>query len=319
MKILLADRVPDDYVAEMEKLGLEVDNRPSLLAEEIPGAVGDARFLVVRSTRVTRETLESGKSLEMVIRAGAGTDTIDKAAATELRKYVVNCPGKNSVAVAELTMGLLLAIDRRIPDNVIDLRQGRWNKKLYAKADGLMGKTMGIVGMGRIGYEVMLRAKAFGLKVVGYDPYVLTPQLGQEWGIEVCTDLPDLASRVDIISVHVAKTPETTHMISSEFVGRMRPGAILLQMARGGVVDQEALKIGIREKGLRVGLDVYENEPAATAKDFGDDIVDLPGVYGTHHIGASTNQAQLAVASEVVRILDAYIGDGTVLNWVNRW
>src|SRR6516165_9565351 len=166
MKILIIDAFSEAHLEDFRKLGLTVDYQPSLKAEELPEKIGGATILVARSKKVSREAIERGRELTLIVRAGAGVNTIDVKAASARGVYVANCPGKNSIAVAELTMGLLLALDRRIPDEVADLRAGSWNKKEYGKADGLYGATLGIVGMGPIGLEVARRARAFGMKLV---------------------------------------------------------------------------------------------------------------------------------------------------------
>src|SRR5579885_1088574 len=151
MKILIIDAFSEAHLEELRKLGLTVDYQPSIKAEELPDKIGGATILVARSKKVSREAIERGRELTLIVRAGAGVNTIDVKAASARGVYVANCPGKNSIAVAELTMGLLLALDRRIPDEVIDLRAGKWNKKEYSKADGLYGRTLGVIGLGSIG------------------------------------------------------------------------------------------------------------------------------------------------------------------------
>ena len=168
MRVLVADNIPGRIRDALTESGCKVDFQPNLGPEELVEAIAEANVLIVRSTKVTATAIESGKNLNLIIRAGAGTNTIDCAAAASRGIYVCNTPGKNAVAVAELTMGLIISLDRRIPDNVSQLRAQRWNKKEFSKARGLLGKTMGIVGMGQIGQEVALRARAFGMPVLGW-------------------------------------------------------------------------------------------------------------------------------------------------------
>lgn len=317
MKILIADAFPPRALTRLSELGCEVDYRPKLKAEELAGAVGDASVLVVRSTEVPKACIEAGRALSLIVRAGAGVNTIDIKAANARGIYVTNCPGKNAIAVAELTMGLLLAVDRRIAENVADLRGGRWNKGEYSKADGLYGKTMGIVGAGQIGREVMTRAKAFGLKVVVWSRSI-TAEEAERWGVMRAASLDDLLTRCDIISLHVALTPETRGMIGREALARMKSGAILLNAARAEVVDEAAVVEAVEAGRVRYGTDVFAGEPEEKSGTFTSRLASLPGVIGTHHIGASTEQAQDAVADEVVRIVDRYKRFGEVPNWVNR-
>jgi D-3-phosphoglycerate dehydrogenase len=259
---------------------------------------------------------ESCESLKLVLRAGAGTDTIDKARAKELGRKVANCPGMNSAAVAELVMGHLLALDRRIVDCTVDLRNGVWKKKEYSKARGIKGRTLGIVGMGRIGRLVAQRAAAFDMNIV-YTDIVPAPDAEKEFGARR-VEFDELLKTADAITLHVPLTGDTKTMIGAEQLASMKPGAFLINTSRGGVIDYDALTRAIEEKGVRVALDVFGNEPIATANVFEDTIVKANGVvYGTHHIGASTEQAQLAVADEAVRVITEFKNTGNVINCVN--
>jgi D-3-phosphoglycerate dehydrogenase len=318
MKVMVVDKFPEAAIARMKELGFEVNYSPELKGEALADEIkkSEARALVVRSTKVTQDMLQ-GSHLELVIRAGSGYDTIDVEAATARGIYVSNCPGKNSTAVAELAFGLLLALDRRLPDNVADLRQKKWNKKEYSKARGLYGRTLGLIGVGRIGRLMIARAQAFGMRVVGWSRS-LTPQKAHELGIEWRMSPEEVAKASDAVSVHVALKPETKGLCCEKFFAAMRPGAYFINTSRGEVVDEAALKKAIREKGVRAALDVYAKEPATATGGFEDDIVELPGVYGTHHIGASTDQAQEAIAEETIRILQEFRDKGVVPNLVNQ-
>jgi len=316
MNVLIADKFPGPYVEQLKALGLSVTLNPDLQRDDLVEAAKNAHVLIVRSTEVRKPTMEAAKNLALVIRAGAGYDTIDVADAADRGIYVANCPGKNSIAVAELTMALILAIDRRIPDCVAELRAGTWNKKEYSKADGLFGKTIGIVGLGGIGREVLKRAVGLGLKPIGWSRS-LTPERAAELGIERCDTLEKLAARSDIVTVHLARTSNTQHLIAKKFFDAMKPKAIFIHTARGGIVDEAALLDAVKTKGLRAGLDVYENEPKPAKAEFSDPLLAEPTVYGTHHIGASTDQAQNAIAAEAVRIVRTFIETGSVPNCVN--
>ncbi|MFT7623255.1 MAG: D-3-phosphoglycerate dehydrogenase [Myxococcota bacterium] len=317
MKILIADKLPAEIRVELQRIGFDVLFEPQLGAEDLPVQIGDARILVVRSTRVTEATLEAAGSLQLVIRAGAGTNTIDCKGAAARGIYVANCPGKNAIAVAELTMGLILSLDRRIPDNVSDLRAGRWNKAQYGKARGLYGRTLGIVGLGRIGQEVLTRARAFGLHCVAWSRS-LTEERARALSVERCDSVAELCGRADIVSVHVARTPETAHLIGPNEIAAMRQGAFLVHMARGGVVDDTALQAAVSAGRIRAAGDVYEQEPSSSTGDFESPLGPLDGFYGTHHIAASTDQAQAAIAAEVLEIAAQWRATGDVRNAVNQ-
>jgi D-3-phosphoglycerate dehydrogenase len=330
MKVLIADNFEQSGIAGLKAVGCEVVYEPDLKDEALARAIAEtaADVLVVRGTRVTGSALESGP-LSLVVRAGAGYNTIDVAAAARRGIYVSNCPGKNAIAVAELTLALILALDRRVPDNVADLRAGRWNKKEYSQAQGLFGRTLGLLGAGSIAREVIRRAAAFGLEVVlwsrrfaGQDR-PLSKEEAQALGLEsafaiaLAPSPAEVAARCDILSVHLPLSPETRGLVDAALLGRLKPGAMVINTARGELVDHEALSAAVREKGLRVGLDVFRSEPPTATGEMNDPIVGLPGVYGTHHIGAATEQAQEAVAAETVRIVRTYMQTGEVPNVVN--
>jgi D-3-phosphoglycerate dehydrogenase len=319
MKVLVADKFETVGVDGLKDLGCEVVLRPDVKAEELAATIRevDPKVLVVRSKKVIEAALAAGPSLSLVIRAGAGIDNIDVAAASRLGIFVSNCPGKNSIAVAELVLGLLLAMDRRIPDQVADLRKGEWRKGEYAKARGLHGRTLGIVGLGQIGREVARRAQAFGMKVVAYSRN-LTIEDADRFGIGYCQTPLDVARLADAVTLHVAGTAETRHLVNAEFLAAMKPGAYLINAARGTVVDEAALEQAVRERGLRAGLDVYQNEPAGSTAEFRPPLASAPGVYGTHHVGASTEQAQVAIAHEVIRIVQGFMTSGAAPHCVNR-
>ncbi len=317
--VLVADKFEKVGVDGLAELGCRVVLRPELTTADLPAAIRecDAKILVVRSTKVDAATLASGASLSLVIRAGAGIDTIDVPTASKLGVFVSNCPGKNSIAVAELVMGLMLACDRRIPDQVADLRAGTWRKGEYQKARGLHGRILGVVGLGQIGQLIVDRASAFGMTIVAWSRQ-LTVEDAARQGIGYCLTPLEVARLADVVTLNVAATPETQHLVNSEFLAAMKPGAYLSNTSRGTVVDEAALDRAVREKGIRAGLDVFDPEPAGATGAFSNPIVQTPGVYGTHHVGASTDQAQVAIAHEVVRICRAYIETGAVPNCVNR-
>ena len=317
MKILIADKFPDGGRTELLQIGSELVYDPDLKDDSLTAAIksSGADILIVRGTKVTAEMLEAGR-LSLVVRAGAGYNTIDVKTASSLGIYVTNCPGKNSIAVAELAFGLMLSLDRRIPDNVNDLRQGRWNKKEYSKAPGIFGRTLGLIGVGRIGQEMISRARAFGMPVVAWSRS-LTLERAEKLGIEMKQSPLEVASASDVVSVHVALNNDTKNLIDDKFFVAMKPGSYFINTSRAEVIDQPALVRAIKENGLRAGLDVFAGEPTGGAGTVEDDIFKLDGVIGTHHIGASTDQAQQAIAEETVRIIREYKETGRAPNVVN--
>jgi len=317
MKILIADKFPESGVADLNQAGFEIVYEPDLKDDALTAAIksSEADILVVRGTRVTGEMLEAGR-LSLVVRAGAGYNTIDVKTASARGIYVTNCPGKNSVAVAELAFGLMLALDRRIPDNASDLKRGVWNKKEYSKARGIFGRTLGLVGLGKIGQEMIPRAKAFGMPVVAWSRS-LKPERAERLGIEMKQSPLEVATAADVVSVHVALNNDTRGLIDERFFNAMRPGSYFINTSRAEVADQAALAEAVRQRGLRAGLDVFAGEPTGGTGTVEDDIFTLDGVIGTHHIGASTDQAQQAIAEETVRIIREYKTAGRAPNVVN--
>ena len=323
MKVLIADKFEKSGIDGLKAAGCEVVFQPDASGDTRAAAIKEtgAPVLVVRSTKVTEPMLDAG-ALSLIVRAGAGVNTIDVAGASKRGIYVSNCPGKNSVAVAELTLGLILSVDRRIPDNVAELRAGKWNKKEFSKARGLLGQTLGLIGFGHIGQEVATRARAFGMPVLVWsrrfsDDPAARATAEQAFGIRVVSSATELVSKADILSVHLALTKETRGFVDAELLAHAKRGAYFINTARGEVVDYPALQAAAQEKGLRIGLDVFANEPADATADFADTLVSQPNVYGTHHIGASTDQAQEAIAAETVRIITTFKDTGKVPNVVN--
>jgi D-3-phosphoglycerate dehydrogenase len=316
MKTLIADKFSEGHIARLNQLGCEVTYKPTAKAEELPGLIGPYKILVVRSKQVTAETLKVASQLALVLRAGAGVNTIDVKAASARGVFVSNCPGKNSIAVAELVFALLLAIDRRIPENAAALRAHKWNKKEFSKADGVFGKTLGVIGTGQIGREVISRARAFGLRVIAWSR-ALTPEKAEQLGVERCENVDDVFRQSDIVTLHLALKPDTRKLVNAARLALLKPNAILINTSRGEVVDQVALRTALQGGKLRAGLDVFDPEPAEAVADFNDPILDLPNLCGTHHIGASTEQAQEAIAEEAIRIIQTFVRTGVVLNCVN--
>lgn len=316
MKTLIADKFSEAHIDRLSQLGCEVTYKPAAKAEELPGLIAPYKILVVRGKQVTANTIKASNQLALVLRAGAGVNTIDVKAASARGIFVSNCPGKNSIAVAELVFALLLAIDRRIPENVAALRAHKWNKKEFSKAAGVFGKTLGVIGTGQIGREVILRARAFGLRTIAWSRS-LTPAKAQQLGVERADTVDDIFRQADIVTLHLALKPETRKLVNAARLALLKPNAILINTARGEVVDSAALRAALEAGKLRAGLDVFDPEPTDAIADFNDPIFDLPNFCGTHHIGASTEQAQEALAEEAIRIIQAFVKTGTVLNCVN--
>ena len=317
MFVLIADKFEQSGRDGLQAIGCEVSFQPDLKDDALVEAIGKEKpdVLVVRGTKVTEPMLAAGP-LKLIVRAGAGYNTIDVAAASRRGIYVSNCPGKNSIAVAELAFALILALDRRIADNVIALRAGQWNKKEFSKARGLFGRTLGLVGVGKIGQEMIPRARAFGMSVIAWSRS-LTNEKAVELGVERKDTPLDVAREADIVSVHVALKPDTRMLIGPDFFKAMRDGAYFINTSRGEVVDQGALVEAIHTKGIRAGLDVFAIEPTSAVAEFTDPIAKESTVYGTHHIGASTDQAQEAIAAETVHIIQSFKEIGQVPNVVN--
>ena len=309
MRILIADKFSDDAMDELRVAGHDVESAPDLGADDLVTALGGFQAVVVRSTRVTAAAINANDDLELIVRAGAGTNTIDIAAATVNSVVVCNTPGKNAVAVAELAMALILAIDRNVPDNVAELRAGVWNKAQWSQARGLKGRTLGIVGFGDIGVEVAKRAAAFGMAIVTVDRSGRSEAAVErlvQLDVTTVPDLEGLFAVADVVSFHVPSVPGTAGMIGRELLEQVRPGTLIINTSRGEIMDEAALLEVIDEKDLRLGVDVYRDEPGAGENTFDSAFARHPRVYGTHHIGASTDQAQRAVAEEVLSVIQSF-------------
>ena len=318
MRILFADGLSDSAVERLRSGGDTCTVKPSLTAESLPAHVAGFDVLVVRSTRVAAETIDAGTDLGLVVRAGAGTNTIDCDRAAELGVFVCNVPGRNAIAVAELTLGLMFAIDRHIASAAADVRAGQWNKKAYSKARGLHGTTLGIIGMGAIGLEVAQRAAACGLEVVTEDKSRPRPvsQRMSDIGVRTLPDRASVLAASDIVSLHVPGGEDTAGMVDAEFLAAMKPDAVLVNTARGEVVDEEALIAALDSTDMRAGIDVFSDEPQSSAGTVDSALARHPKVIATHHIGASTRQAQEAVAEGTVEVIEEY-RTGSVVNCVN--
>ncbi len=318
MRILLADKLSPHVAAALEELGCAVQADPSLKDDSLTSALSTFQpdVLVVRSTKVQAPQLRASRSLSLVIRAGAGVNTIAMDDASARGIYVANCPGRNAKAVAELAMGHLVNLDRRIADNVASLRRHEWRKKEFAQARGLAGSTLAILGFGNIGQEVARRARAFDMAVRAWD-LMLTPERAAELGVTFCATALDACRGADALTVHLPLNDGTRGLVGRDLLEALRPGAYVINTARGGIIDEAALVDAIEQRGLRAGLDVYAEEPGAGDDRFDNPIADVAGIYGTHHIGASTTEATTSVGDEVLAIVSGYLDSGEVRNCVN--
>lgn len=322
MRLLIADKLNPRAVEELRTLPVDVLYEPELTKETLESKIPGVGILVVRSKEVTRKAIESARQLNLIVRAGAETATIDVKAASERGIYVANCPGKNASAVAELVYGLAVAIDRRIPDAVASLRAGKWERTEYAKAEGLFGRTIGIAGLGAIGREVAMRARTFGLHPVAWSRN-LSAGRAAELGIGYASTFEELAAKSDILTVHLALNERTRGIVSRRIFDVMPRRGVFINCARPDLVDYEAMRDAIVNRGLRVGIDVVPNEPRGN-KQIAPELFNLTTpsaaggfLYATPHIAASTDQAQLAIATECVRVIRSFLLEGTVPNVVN--
>lgn len=318
MRILVADKLASFVAGRLQDSGAQVTVDTSAKDAALTARIAalNPEVLVVRSTKVTAADIEAGKGLALVIRAGAGVNTIDLGVASARGVYVANCPGKNAVAVAELTIGHLVNLDRRIADNVAALRDGRWDKKTFGVARGLRGRTLAVLGMGQIGREVVKRAQAFGMHIVAWSRSFSDAD-AEALGVTRAATIEAAVTHADAVSVHLALAKETRGRIGESVFAAMKPGAYFINTARAEVVDQDALSRAIGAKGILAGLDVFAHEPSGSQGPFVDEIVDSPNVFGTHHIGASTDEAEEAVGEEVIRIVNAYRVGDAIPNVVN--
>ncbi len=313
IKVLVADKFPDKYIQQMKDLDLEVIYNPKLGEKDLPEAAKDVDIVVVRSTVVNEETINNSKKLNLIIRAGSGVNNINIAAANKKGVYVTNCPGMNAVAVAELTMGLMISLDRFIPDNVSDFNKGIWNKDKYSKGKGLKGKTLGLIGVGNIGKEVAKRALAFEMNVYGKD-------ISRIEGVQIkdFSEMDQLLPLCDVVSIHLPATPQTKGLFNKQMFGYMKNGAYLINTSRHDIVIEDDLLEAIKEKNIRYACDVFKGEPEAKSGEVSSKLQNNPNIYVTHHIGASTEQAQDAVAEETINIIKHFVHSGVIDHWINR-
>ncbi|HKN46454.1 MAG TPA: phosphoglycerate dehydrogenase [Candidatus Polarisedimenticolia bacterium] len=312
MKILIADKVSPTCADVLRRSGLQAEHRPGLDTHELLRAVADADGLVVRSdTRVTEEVIAAAPRLRVVGRAGAGVDNIDVDAATRRGIVVMNAPGENTISAAEHTMSMILALARRIPAADRSMRAGRWERGSAFLGVELIGKTLGILGLGKVGREVAARARAFGMEVIGADP-VVSEEVASRIGVTLFP-IGAVLEGSDFITLHLPLTPETRHLLGREALERCRPGVRIINVARGGIIDESALVEALLSGHVAgAALDVFESEPPA-----GSPLLGLDSVVLTPHLGASTQEAQEKVAARIAEQIAGYLKDGLVVNAVN--
>lgn len=323
MRIIVADKAETQLLEGLASRGCEVVYDPDLGPETLGEAFEKtgAEALIVRSTKVPAGVIESASgSLKIIIRAGSGFDNIDCDAAAAKGIAVCNTPGMNAVAVAELAMGHLISLDRRLPEQNAELKAGHWNKKKYSKAKGLRGRSLLVIGAGAIGREVITRAQAFGMKVSAFD-VILTAEKARAMGVGyIDATRPDLLAALpafDAVTLHVPAVEGTKGMCDAEFFGAMKEGAYFVNTSRGAVVVEDALADAVRSGRIRAATDVYLNQPAEKDTDWTTPIAGLDNLYCSHHCGASTDQAQIAVAEEVVRMIGVFKTTGRAEHCVN--
>jgi D-3-phosphoglycerate dehydrogenase len=312
-RVFISDKLEAGGIDMLKQAGLEVDNRPGLKDAALQEALRTADGMVVRSgTRVTAQLLDNPGKLRAIVRAGVGVDNIDVPAATRKGIVVMNTPGGNTISTAELTISHLMSLARHLPAADATMRQGKWER---AKLTGcqLAGKTLGIVGLGRVGREVARRAGGLDMKVIGYDPF-LAPDRASQLGIEAAADLDSLLPRCDFLTVHTPLTAETTSLIGARELARMKKGAQVLNCARGGIIDEQALADALRSGHLAgAALDVFVQEPPPADHP----LLKLPNVVLTPHLGASTVEAQESVALEAAQLLIDFLKRGAIQFAVN--
>ena len=302
MKVLICDKLDDNSISKMKDAGVDLTVKTGMKPEELIATIPEYDVMVVRSaTKAKREIIEAAKNLKLIVRAGVGIDNIDVGAAKERNIEVRNTPGATSVTVAEHTIGLMLALARNIPQGYASLNEGRWDRKKYAGTE-LMGKNLGLIGFGRIGHEVSTRAKAFGMTVVSYDP-IIDPKIAEESGVPLVS-LDELLSKSDYISLHVPLLPTTKHMINAETIAKMKKGAKIINCARGGTIDEEALANAIKEGHISgAAFDVFEIEPP----DGNNPLIGLEAFIGVPHLGASTAEGQARAGLDVANIVIDFV------------
>lgn len=305
-------------ISELEEAKHEVIYNKDLSGDSLIEAISanNPEVLIVRSTKVPADVINASTSLSLIIRAGAGVDNIDTDHASSKGIFVANCPGKNATAVAELAMGLMINVDRRISEASALLKEGKWKKGLFTKSIGLKGRTLGLIGFGNVSSRFAKRALAFEMDAIAYDVFDVKSD-----EVEIVATKDEVLERGDIVSLHCPATKDTKFMVNKEFLSKMKPNAVLINTARGDLINEEDLLNHLEEnKDFWYATDVFQNEPSGKEADFDHPLAKHPRVYGTHHIGASTKQAENEIGQEAVRICGVFAATGQIddMNWVNK-
>src|SRR6186713_221906 len=311
MKIVIADGLPSSAIELLSQPDWDIDNRQGRQPAELMADLSDADALVVRSaTKVTRDMIDAAPKLRVIARAGTGVDNVDVAAATARGIVVMNAPGANSLSVAELAMGLILSMARNIPAADASMKTSKWEKAKFAGAE-IRSKTLGLVGLGRIGQEVAARAHAFEMKVIAHDPFI-SAEMAATLGVELVS-LDDLCARADYISLHLPALPSTRHLFNADRFARCKKGTRIINTARGELIDAAALADAIEQGQVAgAGLDVFDPEPPQDWR-----LAMLPQVVATPHIAASTKEAQEQVGEETAGAVRDFLNEGIIRNAVN--
>ena len=316
MRILVACRLPSFALEELRSLGAEIVYEPDLRAEELPDRVAEVAILVVNATRVSPEVINRASVLQLIVRAGEGVTNIAVEEASTQGVFVTHCPDKVATAVAELALGLMLALDRQLVENALAVRERQWKEDQFGEARGLAGRTLGIVGFGMVGQEIARRAQAFEMDVLAWSP-TLTPRQARQYGVQFCNWPRELARKSDIVTVHAPPEADDQVLVDAEFLESMRTGAYLIHVGHPGVVDRGALADVIDQKQFRIACDMFAAEPASNSAGSRSPLLQRPGTICTNHLAAATEQARAAIAAEVVRIVNTFLVSGEVLNCVN--
>ncbi|MDD4269497.1 MAG: phosphoglycerate dehydrogenase [Pirellulales bacterium] len=312
-RVIVLDPLSEDGLQLLKAAGnIEFEVRTGLSGEDLRQALAEFDGAICRSgVKITAQSLAGNRRLKAIARAGVGTDNIDKEAATRLGIVVMNTPGGNTISTAEQTIALMLALSRNLHPAYQSLIEGRWDRKKYIGAQ-LAGKTLGIIGLGRIGQAVAARALAFEMKVLAHDPF-LSAQRAKELGVKACDSPKEMLPDVDYLTVHTPLNDQTRNLIGSEEIKLLKPGARLINCARGGIYNEQALVEGLKNGQIAgVALDVFESEPCTSSPLFG-----MPGVVCTPHLGASTEEAQACVALEAAELLIDFFTTGAIKQSVN--
>ena len=312
MKVLVSDNLSEQGVQILKNAGLQVDVKTGMKPDELKAVIGQYNGIVIRSaTKLTADVIEVANNLKVIGRAGSGLDNVDKVAASKKGIVVMNTPGGNTVTTAEHTFAMMISMARNVPQATASMKAGKWEKKKFMGVE-LYRKTLGIVGLGQIGSQLAIRARGFEMNVIAYDPF-LSEEKAKEMGIEKVS-VEEIFKRADFISFHTPLTAETKNMVNAETIKTMKDGVRLINCARGGIINEEALYEALKSgKVAAAAMDVFEVEPPAE----GNKLLTLDNLICTPHLGAATNEAQDNVAIAVAEQIVDYLKFGTIRNAVN--